>query len=229
MKTQTIKKLFVFMPAIIAMFLFSIASAQDIYPSAIIQIKKGDPDAMRKLPLQLFSMQENELAENFKNKKQNIQKSILLKKDNSISSAEQNPGICPPLVQAGFEGNPLTPFYHLPVGYYASECSIAISNAGKIVSISNSWVRYYDEDGSLIFSDALQTFCAGLIDVHVVYDPKADRFVFIANWGYADPDVFLGYGIVVAFSKANDPIDGWNFYYLPESIFNDNRVGITLY
>ena len=231
MKKRAPKKLLPFIPAIMAMFLFSTLRAQDIYPSAVIQIKKADPEMMKKLSVQTIGNHENGFMEEFRDKNGIIKNRVINKSlDNSVPAtietpAQKNPGICPPLVQAGFEGNPLTPFYHLPVGYYASECNIAISNAGKIVSISNSWIRYYDENGALLFSDGLQHFCSGLVDAHVVYDPKADRFVFIAGWGYADPDVFAGYGIVAAFSKTNNPTDGWNFYYLPESIFNDNREG----
>jgi flagellar hook capping protein FlgD len=227
MKKQLLKKLPAFIPAVIAMFLYSIAGAQDIYPSAIIQIKKSDPDMMRKLPLPSFSNHENELAENFKNKTRDIQKGIFPKTNNSISTAEKNSNICPPLVQAGFEGNPLTPFYHLPVGYYASECNVAISNAGKIISISNGWLRYYNENGTLAFSDSLYHFGSGLIDVRLLYDPKKDRFVFITLYGITDfnGSIFQVIGTAIAFSKTNDPVDGWNMYFLPDTIFGDSCSG----
>ena len=56
MKNLITIKFFAFIPAVIAMFLFSIVRAQDIHPSAIIQIKKADPDRMKKLSLQAISL-----------------------------------------------------------------------------------------------------------------------------------------------------------------------------
>jgi hypothetical protein len=69
----------------------------------------------------------------------------------------------PPKPGAGFEGNPETPFYLPPVGYYASESSIAISNSGKIVSISNGWLNYYNENGIQVFLDSLYHFGNSLL------------------------------------------------------------------
>ena len=135
MKTQPTKKHFVFIPAVIAMFLFSIAGAQDIQPSAIIQIQKSDPGMMKK-SLQLSGEDENELTEENRGKNTVAANKFLSSQNNSLSNsispAQKSAAICPPLVQTNFEGNPLTPFYLPPVGYYASECNVAISNAGKI-------------------------------------------------------------------------------------------------
>ena len=214
------------MPAVIAMFLFSIASAQDIYPSAIIQIQKADLSMLKKYST-ISGNYENEMPENFRNKNRGIADgSINNSLSNSISPAQKIPGICPPLVQTNFEGNPLTPFYLPPVGYYASECKIAISNGGKIVSVSNGWMNYYNENGTLEFSDSLYHFGNSLIDVHVMYDPKKDRFIFISQYGYANfVNVFQVLGVAVAFSKSNNPVNGWNFYFLPDTDFNDNSIG----
>ena len=187
MKKQSLKKFFAVIPAVAAMFLFSIAGAQDIYPSAVIQIKKADPEMMKKLSLQATSNHENEFVEEFRNKNRRLTNGLINNTlSDSIAPAQKKPGICPPFVQTSFEGNPLTPFYLPPVGYYASECKIAISNAGKIVSISNGWINYYNENGTLIFSDSLYHFGNSLIDVHVMYDPKKDRFVFISQYGYTN-------------------------------------------
>jgi hypothetical protein len=113
-----------------------------------------------------------------------------------------------------------------PVGYYASECNIAISNAGRIVSISNGWINYYNEDGRLVFSDSLYHFCKGLIDVRLTYDPKKDRFIFIVAHGVTDfISIFEGDGELIAFSKTNNPMDGWNFYVFNYPYFNDKSSG----
>ena len=85
---------------------------------------------------------------------------------------------------------------------------------------------YFNQNGTLVFSDSLYHFGNSLIDCHVVYDPKKDRFVFIAGYGFTNfINAFEGYGIAIAFSKTNDPLDGWNYYFIPDSNFNDNSVG----
>jgi len=228
MKKRSLKKNFAFTTTVVTMFLFSTADAQDIYPSAIFQIQKADAEKVKKLSSQASSNYENEFVEKFSNGKRRIKKSsIEHPPNNSILLPEKKPRICSPIVQGGFEGNPLTLLYLLPVGYGPSECDIAVSNAGKIVSISNSWIRYYNENGSLVFSDSLYDFGNGIIDVHVLYDPKGDRFVFCASYGIynADPFILNTHGTLIGFSKSNDPMDGWNLYQLPFTDFHDNSGG----
>lgn len=229
MKAFQIKKTAVLITACVLSI--TITKAQTVTrPSAVFQIQKTDPGKLKtllkKFPLSKnFNTQERDPFVKTGNLNSVTELTNANKEDNSIQT---NTSACvnPPLLLSGFEGNALTPFYLPPVGYYASESNIAISNAGRIVSISNGWIRYYNADGTLTFSDSLYHFCSCLIDVHVVYDPKSDRFVFIAEWGITDfASIFQGLGIVAAFSKTNDPINGWNFYYLSESIFNDNSVG----
>lgn len=232
--TYSTKKIKVaFIPNVIVMFLFSIAAAQDIHPSAIIQIKKADPEMIKKLSLQSTSNHENEFMEEFKNFQRRLKKKSINDFSNTSTpidigiSAQKKPPICPPLVQTNFDGNPQTPYYLLPLGYGPSECDIAISNAGKIVSISTGWIRYYNENGTLVFSDSLYHFGNSLNDCHVLYDPKADRFVFSSQYGYynAEPFIFNTFGTLVGFSKSNDPMDGWNLYQFPFTDFHDNSAG----
>lgn len=228
---------------IILLFPFSGAYSQvenskeagSICPSVITQIKKADPGMMKKFFSSSLETEKSKLPGNFRDKEKS---NLLTEQSNSIApmlnsipiaigtAALKKPVICPPLVQTNFEGNPLTPFYLPPVGYYASECKIAISNAGKIVSVSNGWINYYNENRTLVFSDSLYHLGNSLIDVHVMYDPKKDRFVFISQYGYANfVNVFQVLGVAVAFSKSNDPVNGWNFYFLPDAGFNDNSIG----
>ncbi|MEO7263401.1 MAG: T9SS type A sorting domain-containing protein [Ferruginibacter sp.] len=197
-------------------------------PSGIIQVKKVDesnPIAFNGSSRPLF----DEVSEKRDFKKRSIRKSNILnssQQENINVSNEKKPCPAPLLVGTNFEGNRQTPFYLPPVGYYASECNIAISNAGKIVSISNGWMSYYNENGTLLFSDSLYHFGNSLIDCHVLYDPKKDRFVFIAGYGVTNfVNTFQGYGIAIAFSKTNDPMDGWNYYFIPDTKFSDNSVG----
>ena len=194
-------------------------------PSEVIQIKKAVADKL--MPHENFP---HRLIKEFKKEnRHNIRNNIKFNSannnlsGNAITLTETKQCIMPPLLSTNFEGNPLTPYYLPPVGYYASECNIAISNAGKIVSISNGWINYYNESGKKTFSDSLQHFCSGLIDSRLLYDPKQDRFILVSSWGFSDyVSIFDGYGLVFAFSKTNDPIDGWNFYFIPESVYSNN-------
>ncbi len=197
-----------------------------IYPSAIFRLQKADQGIWDNL-FAIPYIDENGFAENFRLKNLKATNGFL---NNTLSNSHSPviPGsdICPPVIHTSFEGNPLTPFYLPPVGYYASEVSMAISNAGKIVSISNGWIRYYNQNGTLTFSDSLYHLGNSLIDVHVMYDPKKDRFVFGSQYGYTNfENAFQVLGVSVAFSKSNNPVDGWNFYFLPDTEFNDNAIG----
>ena len=224
MELQITKNPFAFVTFVFAMFVSSGVRGQDIYPAATIKIPKANPEMIKKISLQASASHKNELVEEFKNFHRRLkQKSINNLSNNFITPAQKKPGICPPLVQTGFEGNPQSQLYLLPVGYGPSECDIAISNAGTIVSISNTWIRYYNENGSLIFSDSLYHFGNSIIDVHVLYDPKADRFVFCSSYGYYNRDPFIlnTQGTLIGFSKSNDPMDGWNLYQLPFTDFHD--------
>lgn len=202
---------------------------RSILPLKVFSVPKKDPAEIRK---QLTTQQhfgENELTERGhemeREKVAGQSESVDEDFTDHFESEDRSPCAQPLKLGTAFEGNPRTPFYLPPVGYYASECAIAISNTGKIVSISNGWIGYYDETGSLLFSDSLYHFCSGLIDVRVQYDPKQDRFVFVSSYGITDFDtVFMQLGTLVAFSKSNDPLDGWNFYYLPDSLIGDNSV-----
>jgi hypothetical protein len=203
--------------------------ATTIQPSSVINVPKGDAKKIRSELIALLTDQQSLFVQGFKQKDPGSTSNLLSwdnSSSNSIASVQNSSAVCPPVVHTNFEGNQLTPFYQPASGYFASECNIAISNAGKIVSISNSWINYYNENGSLLFSDSLYHFCSGLIDVRVTYDSKQDRFVFIAGYGITDfVTTFQGFGTVIAFSKTNDPVDGWNFYYIPYTDFSDHSSG----
>ena len=177
------KNLYPFLTLVISFCIINqFANAQEVTkPSAIIQVQKVD--ITKPLPPNASSRSLfDEAIEKRDLKRRKISKSNLLTGSQQEKSGLLNEKkLCPapPLVNTNFEGNRQTPFYLPPVGYYASECNIAISNAGKIVSISNGWMNYYNETGALVFSDSLYHFGHSLIDCHVVYDPKKDRFVFL--------------------------------------------------
>ena len=101
---------------------------------------------------------------------------------------------------------------------------IAISNGGKIVSVTNSSLYMYNDTGFAIAQKSLSYFAKQLsttklplnrtYDPRVIYDPKKDRFivVFLQGSDHLDTRIILG------FSKTNDPTKLWNFYSLPGNI-----------
>ena len=103
---------------------------------------------------------------------------------------------------------------------------IAISNGGKIVSVTNTSLYYYNDSGLAIspgqrslsfFAKQLATTKYPLnntYDPRVIYDPKKDRFIVVFLQGSDHLDT----RIIVAFSKTNDPTKLWNLYSLPGNI-----------
>ena len=199
-----------------------------IHPSSIIQIGKVDPNDLSQIFSNIRDDGENELEEDLNRNNRRIRfKMPKTTSADAIFSSPNSSSTCPPLVGISFEGNLLTPFINpVTMMYATSECNIAISNSGKMLSISNGWMHYYNQNGALTFSDSLYHFVNSLIDVHVLYDPKQDRFVFITQYGYTNyVNVFQVFGIAIAFSKTNNPADGWNYYFFPDEAFNDNSIG----
>ena len=102
---------------------------------------------------------------------------------------------------------------------------MAISNGGKIISVINSTIFFYDvptdtTQGALslaAFSNPLgmphQEF-----DPKVSYDPIEDRFVLVCLNGFTDSTS----DIIVGFSQTNDPTGTWNLYSLPGDPLNNN-------
>ena len=101
---------------------------------------------------------------------------------------------------------------------------IAVSNAGKVVSVVNSNMRVYDDTGAVLSNISLtnlflplDTF-AWISDPRVIYDPNADRFIFTAFSG----SLSTTSTILVGFTQTNDPSGAWNFYTLNGNSFNDS-------
>lgn len=118
---------------------------------------------------------------------------------------------------------------------------IAVSNNGIVISVVNTTIRAYQDANDLanpaIWSRSLQSFIGTTLpgnsdikfDPRVIYDPKADRFIIVYLVGSTD----VTNKIPVAFSKTNDPRDGWNIYILTGNPNNDGtwtdypQIGMT--
>jgi len=140
-----------------------------------------------------------------------------------------------PKIGASFEGNwfdQTTP----------PDNSMAISNGGYIVSVTNSHIEYYNMTGNLLFTSSFDdffndpTFTSLIYDPVVLYDSHADRF-FVAVLHGSNSSVSK---VITCFSKSNNPQDGWWFYKLtgnplgagnwfdyPKIGFSTNEVYVT--
>lgn len=96
--------------------------------------------------------------------------------------------------------------------------SIAISNGGKMVSSDNSTIEYYDNNGNYISTYVTHfdffnepSLNGNIYDPKVLYDSQADRFIFVILHGTTNTTS----SILIAFSKSNNPSDGWWTYGIP--------------
>jgi hypothetical protein len=107
--------------------------------------------------------------------------------------------------------------------------SVAISNSGKIVSVVNTNVRIYDENGNSLMParslSGFSTVTGGQLgtlnrtyDPRVIYDPIADRFIIVFLQGVTSEDS----RIIVGFSQTNDPLTNWKWYALQGNRWGDS-------
>ncbi|NQV03717.1 MAG: T9SS type A sorting domain-containing protein, partial [Bacteroidia bacterium] len=140
-----------------------------------------------------------------------------------------------PMIGASFEGNQFD-------GTTPPDNSMGISNGGRIVSVTNSHIEYFDMSGTRTYTSSFDdffqdpSFTALIYDPVVLYDSQADRF-FLAVLHGSNSSVSK---VVVCFSKSNNPSDGWWFYKLtgdplgnsnwfdyPKVGFSTNEVYVT--
>lgn len=133
-----------------------------------------------------------------------------------------------PFVGTNFEGN-WSVLSHPP------DNSIAISNAGRIVSVNNDGVEYYNTSGSLLFTENWSDFIndpsltAMIYDPVIQYDSQEDRFVMAVLHGFTSATS----QVLVLFSKSNNPSDGWNVYKLSGNPLNQGtwfdypKIGVS--
>lgn len=121
-----------------------------------------------------------------------------------------------PNYDAGFDGNTF--------GGIPNDNDIAISNEGIIVSVSNSDMYVFDENGNNLYDMSLEDFAdsIGLVansyDPKVIYDPNMDRFILVFLNGSDEAAT----AIVICFSQSNDPTQAWNVYSVPGNPFNNS-------
>ncbi len=121
-----------------------------------------------------------------------------------------------PRVNGGFEGN-------LAGNGTPNDNNLAISNNGKIISVVNSNIYFYDTIGTELFNASLGAWTIDLditnnkFDPKVIYDDEADRFVVV----FLNGTSAFSSKYIACFSSSNDPMDPWNMYKLSGNPLND--------
>lgn len=123
-----------------------------------------------------------------------------------------------PVLGTNFEGN-------LAGSSVPNDNDMAISNAGKIVSVMNTNIYMFDGDqDTFLLQKSLASFSSPLqltnskYDPKIVYDPVKDRFIMIILNGYT----WQTSKIIVGFSETNDPTGAWNLYKISGNPLNDS-------
>jgi len=107
--------------------------------------------------------------------------------------------------------------------------AMAISNGGKIVTIDNSTIEFYNDNGSPIMTDEYHddwlssvasslSLTAGTFDPRVIYDPDEDKFILVLLHGSSSTSS----KVLVCFSQSNNPNGNWNVYSFSGNPLNDN-------
>ena len=126
--------------------------------------------------------------------------------------------LLPPTKDISFNGN------NFDTGV-PNDNDMAISNAGKIISVTNSIIYMFDTTGTPLLSKpiSLAAFSSNLnlpqgkYDPRALYDPETDRFIIVCLSGFNDSTS----DIVIGFSQSNDPTGLWNVYAIPGNPLND--------
>ncbi len=173
---------------------------EDNYNAQVINTEAPVPDAGK---LQLMDIKK-QVAVQFPYKRANV--------------AYKTTATAAPIVEKGYVADSFT---GIP-----PDNDMAISKAGKAVSVVNSMIAITDDAlGKMTFKRGLKTFsnAVGLNDFNdyrydpkIMYDPEADRFICVMLNAINE----LNY-IVLGFSKTNDPAGQWNFYKFYGNYNND--------
>lgn len=140
------------------------------------------------------------------------------KKHVNSSSSEKTTQTVNPVIGANWLGN-------INNGSSPLDNSIAISNAGIIVSVANTTLEIDDINGNLLYYNDIPTFfndpsITNTCDPVVLYDRTADRFIlFFQECSANSANSFL----CVCFSKTNNPATGgWWQYKFNGNPLNNN-------
>lgn len=143
------------------------------------------------------------------------QKAQITKNREPLNSASYKNEVGAPRIYRNFDANP---YNGIP-----NDNHLAIGNDGTIVSVGNSRMIIYDENGQELLRQDLRGIAEPLnlpgtfYDPRVLYDPDEDRFVLCFLGGRYDSTS----NIVFGFSQSNDPTQDWNLYALSGNPLDD--------
>lgn len=150
-----------------------------------------------------------------------IQENTLLKQQNTSlkNSVTQNAvTTVTPAIGTNFLGNTNN-------GMSPMDNSMAISNGGWIVSVANTTIEFDDITGNNTYYNDIPTFfndatITNVCDPVVIYDSGADRFIFFAQECAGNSSNSF---LLIAFSKSNNPNNGWWTYKLTGNPLNNSK------
>lgn len=123
-----------------------------------------------------------------------------------------------PVLVRNFMGNAFN-------GYVPNDNDMAISNNDVVCSVTNTTIWHRDlTTGTSYGSFNLHVLSSALglqqeeFDPKIMYDPVADRFIFVCLNGFTDTTS----NVVVGFSQTASSYGQWNFYSLPGNPLNNN-------
>ena len=102
--------------------------------------------------------------------------------------------------------------------------SVAISNGGKIISVANNSIEFYNTNGAMTYTNTIDAFfndptITNVCDPVVIYDSGADKFIFFAQECSGNSS---NSHILICFSQTNDPNGNWWNYKLNGDPANNN-------
>ncbi len=154
------------------------------------------------------------LLEQIKNSKN------LMKQRNAMPAATEEKvqrRVAPPVMGSNFEGNRNN-------GYTPMDNSIAISNSGYIVSVSNTLIQFYNTNGQLLYTRSIATFfndanISSVCDPVVLYDAGENKFVFFAQECSGSS---ANSHLLICFSTTDNPNDAWYRYKITGNPLNNS-------
>ncbi len=136
---------------------------------------------------------------------------------NDLPTSAQGGSPNNPIVELDFQGNGNN-------GFTPPDNNIAVSDDGYVVSVVNSSISMYDNNGNIIDGSSLGSFfnvlnlSGSYFDPKIVYDPSEDKFVLVVLNG----NTAANSTIAVAFSTTGNPSDSWWFYTISGNPLDDN-------
>lgn len=160
---------------------------------------------------------EGEQLDEIRNEKA-LLKEAFEKKGYSTQPEETEKVMFTPQLGPNFIGN-------LNNGTSPLDNSIAVSNNGTIVSVSNALIEMYSPDGALLFSNSIDVFfndptISIVCDPVVIFDSGVNKFIFFAQECSGES---YNSHLLICFSTTNNPLDGWYNYKLSGDPFSQNN------